>query len=79
MTGGGGGGCLPPPNGFSYFSSDWGELLFRTYFLAVGTSLGHLSMKKFSNPTYRVGPKIRPRDRVGGGVGGGGQPPWAKN
>ena len=32
--------------GFLSFSREWGELLFQTKFLVVGTSLEHLSMKK---------------------------------
>ena len=36
---------MPDPKRFSSFSREWGELLFQTKFLAVGTSLGHLSMK----------------------------------
>ena len=39
---------MPTLKGFSSFSHEWGELLFQTKFLAVGTSLGHLSMKKIS-------------------------------
>ena len=33
-------------------------------FLAVGSSLRHLSIKKFSDLTYRLGPKIRQREYV---------------
>ena len=38
------GGVHPPPQ--INFSSQWGEVLFQTNFVFVGTSLGHLSMKK---------------------------------
>ena len=45
--GGGGGGCHPL-TGFSSFSREWEELFWQTKFLAVvGSSLGHVSMKKF--------------------------------
>ena len=37
-------GVHPPPQ--INFSSQWGEVLFQTNFVFVGTSLGHLSMKK---------------------------------
>ena len=58
----------PPPlsTGFSNFSHEWEEL-----FLPVGSSLGHLSMKKFSDWTYGLGSKIRQRE----GAGGSNQPP----
>ena len=39
-------GGIPLSKGFSPFSREWGELLFQANFLAVGISLGHLSMKK---------------------------------
>ena len=58
IAGGAGGGCHPP-TGFSSFSWEWKELLFQTKFLAVVSSLEHLSMKKISDRTYRLGPKIR--------------------
>ena len=35
----------PMVKGFSSFSQEWRELLFQTKILAVGTSLGHLSIK----------------------------------
>ena len=41
--GGGEGGCLPPNKFFQFFS----EMGMQTKFLPVGSSLGHLSMKKF--------------------------------
>ena len=59
MAGWGGGWMPPPPTGFSSFSGEWEELLLETKFLAVASSLGHLSMKKFSHWTYCLGTKIR--------------------
>ena len=52
-------GAGRPPKGFSIFSREWGELLFQTNFMAVGTSLGHFSMKKFSDWSYHLGPEIK--------------------
>ena len=43
--GGGGGGCHPL-NKFSSFSQKWKELSLQTKFFPVGSSLGHLPMKK---------------------------------
>ena len=44
----GGGGWMPlPPTGFSNFSQKWEELSLQTKLLPLGSSLGHLSMKKF--------------------------------
>ena len=40
-------GCSPHPNRFSSFSREWEEVLFQAKYLARGSSLGHLSMKKF--------------------------------
>ena len=37
-----------PPKEFSCFSSEWGDLLLQTNFLAVRTSLGHPSTKILS-------------------------------
>ena len=51
-----------PQRVFPVFSREWEELLFQTKFLAVGTSLGHLSTKKFSDWSCRLGPKIRKRE-----------------
>ena len=45
--GGGGGVDTNPPTGFSNFSQNWEEVYLQTKFLPVGSSLGHLSMKKF--------------------------------
>ena len=67
---GGGGGCHPP-TGFSKFSQKWEELFVQTKFLPVGSSLGHLSMKNFSDQTCSLGSKIRQRE----GAGGRWQPP----
>ena len=58
---------MPPPTGFSHFSLEWEELFLRTKFLAVGSSLGHLSMEQFLDQTYRLGSKIRQREGTGGG------------
>ena len=55
-----------PPN----FSREWEEPFLQTKFLAVGSSLRHLSMKNFSDQTYRLGSKIRQREGTGGGNGG---------
>ena len=51
----------PPPTGFFQFFSGMGRTFLKTKFLAVGSSLGNLSMKKFSDRTYRLGSKIRQR------------------
>ena len=61
MADGGGGGWMPSPTDFSNFSLEWEEPLLQTKFLAVGSSLRHLSMKNFSDWTYRLGSKIRQR------------------
>ena len=63
-----GGGCHPQ-TGFSNFSQKWEELFRQTKFLPVGSSLGHLSMKIFSDRTYRLGSKIRQREGAGEGEG----------
>ena len=42
-----GGVWIPPPTGFFNFSQKWEELFLQTKFLPVGSSLGHLLMKKF--------------------------------
>ena len=65
---------MPPPAGSSSFSLESEELSFQTKFLAVVLSFGHLSIKKFSDRTYRLGSKIRQREGalcvcVGGGGG----------
>ena len=57
---------MPPPTGFSSFSCEWGELLLRSNFLSVISSLRYLSMKKFSDWSYRLGPKIRQKEGVAG-------------
>ena len=53
--------------GGSSFFREWEELFLRTKFLAVGSSLRYLSIKKFSDRTHRFGPKIRQREGAGGG------------
>ena len=61
MAGGGGGGggeWMLHPTGFSNFYREWEEVFLQTKFLAVALSLGHLSMKKFSDRTYRLASKI---------------------
>ena len=55
------GGCHPPTD-FSRFSQEWEEPLFQTKFLAVVSSLDHLSIKKFSDRTHRLRSKIRQRE-----------------
>ena len=62
----------PTPTGFSSFSQEWEDLLFQTKFLAVFSSLGHLSIKKFSDRTNRLHSKITQRE----GAGGWQPPPW---
>ena len=52
----------PSRTGFSNFSQKWQELSLQTKFLPVGSSLGHLPMKQFSNRTYRLGSKIKQRE-----------------
>ena len=54
------------PKKFSSFSHEWGELLIQTKFFAVGTSLVHLSMKKFSDWSYHLFPKIRQNEDAEG-------------
>ena len=63
---------MPPPTGFSNFSQKWEELFLQTKFLPVGSSLGHLSIKKFSNRTYHLGSKFGQRE----GTEGGNHPPF---
>ena len=55
------GGWMPPPTGFPFFSG-MERAFLQTKFLASGSSLGHVPMKKFSNQTYRRDPKIRQRE-----------------
>ena len=74
MAKGGGGGWMPPPNRFFQFFSEMGRAFLHIKFLPVGSSLGHLSMKNFSDRTCRLGSKIRHRVGAGGG-GGGNYPP----
>ena len=56
----GGGGGVP-------IFSEKGRAFLQIEFLPVGSSLGHLSMKKFSDRTYLLGSKIRQREGAGGG------------
>ena len=55
---------MPPPTGFFKFFSEMGRAILETKLLLVGSSLGHLSMKNFSDRTYRLGSKIRQRECV---------------
>ena len=58
---------MPRPNRSFQFFSGMGRAFSQTKFLAVGSSLGHLSMKKnVSDRTYHLGSKIRQRESVGG-------------
>ena len=59
----------PPPNRFFQFFWGMGRAVLLSKFLAIGSSLGHLSIKKFLDRTYRLGPKIKQKE------GAGGQPP----
>ena len=43
-----------PPNRFFQFFSGMGRAFLQTKFLAVGSSLGHLSMKKI----FEMGPTV---------------------
>ena len=74
-SGGGGGGGVQPNTKLVFLLN--GEillLLFQTNFVFVGTSMEHLSMKKFSDWTYRVCSKIRGRE---GAWDPPSIPPWA--
>ena len=66
--GGGGGGWMPLPLAQQVFQFFLGmeRAFFQTKLLAVGSSLGHLSMKFFLDRTYRLGHKIRQRESAGG-------------
>ena len=44
-----------------------GTAFLQIKFLAVGSYLGHLSIKSFSDQIYRLGPKVRQREGAGGG------------
>ena len=65
---------MPLPKGFSQFLWGWECFLLQTKFLAVGTPLGHLSMKTFFRLKLSFWPKIRKRESSGGGGGRGGMP-----
>ena len=66
MAGGGGGEGVANPKKLFLFSPEWREQLFQGNFLAVGTSLGHLIMKNFSDTIYRLGSIIRQREGAKG-------------
>ena len=46
---------MPLPTGFSSSSLEWEEPFLQTKFLAVGSSLGHLSMEKFFRSDLSAG------------------------
>ena len=70
MTGGGGGLRVDTKaNRLFQFLLGIGRVFFQTKFSAVGSSLGHLSMKKFFRSKLCLGPKIRQREGAGGGGG----------
>ena len=54
MTGGGGGGGDAIPNRLFKFFSLMGRAFLQTKFLAVGLSLGHLSIEKI----FQIGPTV---------------------
>ena len=64
--GGGGGGGYHPSTGIFKLFLGMERAFLQTTFLAVGSSLGHLSMKKNSDLTYRLGSKIRQREGAEG-------------
>ena len=66
---GGGGGVDFTPSRFFQFFSEMGRAFLQTKFLPVGSSLGHLSMKKFSDLTFHLGSKLRQREDAGRGGG----------
>ena len=68
-----GGGGMPPPTGFSNFSQKWEELFLQTKFLPVGSSLGHLPMKK----NFQIEPTVKALKSDKGRVPPP-PPPWAK-
>ena len=49
-----GGGDATSHNRFFHFFSGMGGAFLQTKFLAIGSSLVHLSIKSFSNLTYRL-------------------------
>ena len=59
------GGCHFSNRFFQFFSG-MGRSFLQTKFLAVGSSLGHLSMKRFLDWTHRLGPKTRQREGARG-------------
>ena len=54
-------GGSPPNRFFLIFLRNGKSFLGKPKFLPVGSSLGHLSMKNFSDQTYCLGSKIRQR------------------
>ena len=57
---------MPPHNRFFEFFSGMGRTFLQTKSLAVGSSLGHLSMKKIFKSDLRFGTTIRQREGAGG-------------
>ena len=57
----------PPAKAFPVFLLNGESFYSKQIFLAVGSSLGHLSMKIFSDLSYCLGPKVRQREGAGGG------------
>ena len=55
------GGWIPPNRFFLIFLRNGKSFRGKPKFLPVGSSLGHLSMKNFSDQTYCLGSKIRQR------------------
>ena len=56
MAGGGGvggGGACQPPKGFSYFSPEWGELLFQTNFCCR-----HILGASVHEKDFQIGPTV---------------------
>ena len=56
----------PSPTDFSSFSQKWEDLFLQTKFLPIGSSLEHLSMKKFFKSDLPLGSRIRQREGAGG-------------
>ena len=68
---GGGWGCgCNPQQVYPIFLSN-GKSFLQTKLFPVGSYLGHLSMKKFSDRTYCLGSKVRQREGAVGRGGGG--------
>ena len=56
----------PNTNRFFQFFGRVGRAVLQTKFLAIGSSLRHLSIKNFLDRTYRLGLKIKQKDGAGG-------------